>query len=110
MDLEIKKDLTSNWFKLLQESICIDINGTEVFKVLPQNTYPDKAIEELFSLNNLNITRIVEGNGFRSFFYSTIVAFSGALKVVLGAASLVNLTSINSVVPIGSVGKLFLYL
>ncbi len=29
MDLEIKKDLTSNWFRLLQESICIDILNLE---------------------------------------------------------------------------------
>ena len=26
MDLEIKKDLTSNWFKTLQNSICYNIN------------------------------------------------------------------------------------
>ena len=26
MDLDIKKDLTSSWFKLLQEAICKDIN------------------------------------------------------------------------------------
>ena len=25
MDIEIKKDLTSNWFKMLQESICYSI-------------------------------------------------------------------------------------
>ena len=25
MDLDIKKDLTSNWFKLLQDSFCNDI-------------------------------------------------------------------------------------
>ena len=29
MDLDIKKDLTSNWFKLLQEAICNDINELE---------------------------------------------------------------------------------
>ena len=29
MDLEIKKDLASNWFKTLQESICHDINNFE---------------------------------------------------------------------------------
>tara|TARA_Y100000768_G_scaffold381371_1_gene359913 strand:+ start:1 stop:846 length:846 start_codon:yes stop_codon:yes gene_type:complete len=29
MDLEIKKDLTSNWFKLLQQAICIDILNLE---------------------------------------------------------------------------------
>ena len=29
MDLELKKDLTSNWFKMLQESICYRINNLE---------------------------------------------------------------------------------
>ena len=29
MDLEIKKDLTSNWFKMLQESICYRIDKLE---------------------------------------------------------------------------------
>ncbi len=33
MDLDIKKDLASNWFKLLQESICRDINLLENNKV-----------------------------------------------------------------------------
>ena len=32
MDLDIKKDLTSNWFKLLQEAICNDINELENHK------------------------------------------------------------------------------
>ena len=29
MDLEIKKELASNWFKMLQESICESINKLE---------------------------------------------------------------------------------
>ena len=29
MDLEIKKNLVSNWFKTLQDSICHDINSFE---------------------------------------------------------------------------------
>ena len=29
MDVNIKKDLTSNWFKLLQNAICNDINKFE---------------------------------------------------------------------------------
>ena len=33
MDLEIKKDLTSNWFKMLQESICYDICNLEKNKI-----------------------------------------------------------------------------
>jgi coproporphyrinogen III oxidase len=33
MDLNIKKDLASNWFKLLQNAICDDINLLENNKV-----------------------------------------------------------------------------
>ena len=33
MDLDIKKDLTSNWFKLLQEAICNDISELENHKI-----------------------------------------------------------------------------
>ncbi len=33
MDLDIKKDLVSNWFKLLQKSICNDINDLENQKI-----------------------------------------------------------------------------
>ena len=29
MNLEIKKDLASNWFKMLQESICNSVNNLE---------------------------------------------------------------------------------
>ena len=29
MDLEIKKDLVSNWFKILQNAICHNINDIE---------------------------------------------------------------------------------
>ena len=33
MDLEIKKDLASNWFKTLQEAICNDISNLENNKI-----------------------------------------------------------------------------
>ena len=33
MDLEIKKDLASNWFKLLQDAFCNDINILENNKI-----------------------------------------------------------------------------
>ena len=46
MDLEIKKDLTSNWFKLLQDSICIDIlnleNNKKKFKTTSWRRNPDR--------------------------------------------------------------------
>ena len=38
MDLEIKKDLTSNWFKLLQDAICYDIARLEKNKIKFQKT------------------------------------------------------------------------
>jgi coproporphyrinogen III oxidase len=38
MDLDIKKDLTSNWFKLLQEAICNDVNILENNKVKFKST------------------------------------------------------------------------
>jgi len=33
MNLDIKKDLASNWFKTLQEAICYDINNLESNKI-----------------------------------------------------------------------------
>ena len=33
MNLEIKKDLTSNWFKTLQNAICDDIQSLEKNKI-----------------------------------------------------------------------------
>ncbi len=38
MDLEIKKDLASNWFKLLQDVFCNDINKLENNKKKFQST------------------------------------------------------------------------
>ena len=38
MDLEIKKDLVSNWFKLLQNAICNDINELEKNKTKFKST------------------------------------------------------------------------
>ena len=46
MDLDIKKDLTSNWFKLLQDAFCNDIskleNHTTKFKSTTWKRSPDK--------------------------------------------------------------------
>ena len=33
MDLNVKKDLTSNWFKTLQNSICYSISNLEKNKI-----------------------------------------------------------------------------
>ena len=33
MDLDIKKDLASNWFKVLQDAICNDISSLEKYKI-----------------------------------------------------------------------------
>ncbi len=38
MEIDIKKDLTSNWFKLLQDSICEDINILENKKIRFKST------------------------------------------------------------------------
>ena len=38
MDLEIKKNLSSNWFKSLQDSICNCINELENNKIKFQST------------------------------------------------------------------------
>ena len=38
MELDIKKDLTSNWFKLLQNAICDDINDFENNKIKFRST------------------------------------------------------------------------
>ena len=39
MDNEIKKDLASNWFKLLQNAICNDISRLEKNKIKFKSTY-----------------------------------------------------------------------
>ena len=38
MDLNIKKDLTSNWFKLLQDAFCNDISILENNKIKFKST------------------------------------------------------------------------
>ena len=38
MDIEIKKDLASNWFKLLQNAICDDISRLEKNKIKFKST------------------------------------------------------------------------
>ena len=38
MDLNIKKDLASNWFKLLQNTICDDISKIEKNKIKFKST------------------------------------------------------------------------
>ena len=38
MNIEIKKDLTSNWFKILQDAFCDDIKKFEKNKVAFKST------------------------------------------------------------------------
>jgi len=46
MDLNIKKDLTSNWFKLLQDALCNDINVLEGNKVKFKTTTWKKNLDK----------------------------------------------------------------
>ena len=46
MDLEIKKDLTSNWFKMLQESICHNINDLEKNQIKFESTTWKRNLEK----------------------------------------------------------------
>ncbi|NCX65143.1 MAG: coproporphyrinogen III oxidase, partial [Proteobacteria bacterium] len=47
MNLEIKKDLTSNWFKTLQEAICYDIANLEGNKIqFTSNTWQRSKIKD----------------------------------------------------------------
>ncbi len=46
MELNIKKDLTSNWFKLLQDSICKDISDLENYKVEFKSTIWKKNLKK----------------------------------------------------------------
>ena len=46
MDISIKKDLASNWFKLLQNAICDDILKIEKNKVNFQSTSWNRSIKK----------------------------------------------------------------
>ena len=47
MDLEIKKTLTSNWFKMLQNSICDTIIKLENKKVKFESTFWSKSKKKM---------------------------------------------------------------
>ena len=94
MDFGIKKDLTSNWFKTLQEAICYDIANLEGNKIqFTSNTWQRSKIndevkltEELYMqascaeigvfirLLNIGHTQMVEN--FTSFLLETIPKFA----------------------------------
>ena len=52
MNLEIKKDLASNWFKILQDAICNDISNFE--KILKQIAIEHSDLDVI--VNNAGIT------------------------------------------------------
>ena len=58
MDLETKKDLTSNWFKTLQNSICYSISNLEKNKIINDELYSDSKARVLlrrgYSINKIN--------------------------------------------------------
>ena len=53
MDLEVKKDLTSNWFKMLQESFCRNIIDLENNKPNLSQQPGKKILKRMKEVENL---------------------------------------------------------
>ena len=68
MDLEIKKDLTSNWFKLLQDAFCNDIVELENNK----NSLILSAESTALHLWVITVMDILNKNGFNEVQIRTI--------------------------------------
>lgn len=49
------------------QSICIDANGEEVYKYLPQSKNPKKIIRQLFEINNYQIYSALDKKGYTEF-------------------------------------------
>ena len=60
MNNQIKKDLTSNWFKLLQNAICDDINKLEK-NILPVESEETLSEKDSFNEAIMNGLRLMEG-------------------------------------------------
>ena len=58
MDISIKKDLASNWFKLLQNAICDDILKIEKNKVNFQSTSWNRSIKKMRVVVNIEFLKM----------------------------------------------------
>ena len=58
MDISIKKDLASNWFKLLQNAICDDILKIEKYKVNFESTSWKEAIKKMRVVVNIEFLKM----------------------------------------------------
>ena len=71
MDLDIKKDLVSNWFKLLQDAFCNDINTLEKNNSI-NSTYNGIAFTVDMLDENPNKVRLFALRSFGESFYHSI--------------------------------------
>jgi coproporphyrinogen III oxidase len=55
MDIEIKKDLASNWFKLLQNAICDDISRLEKNRVKFKSTSWQRSKKKMRVVVNIEL-------------------------------------------------------
>ena len=58
MDIEIKKDLASNWFKLLQNAICDDISRLEKNKIKFKSTSWQRSKVKMKVVVNIELSKM----------------------------------------------------
>lgn len=58
MDIEIKKDLASNWFKLLQNAICDDISRLEKNKIKFKSTSWQRSKKKMREVVNIGLLQM----------------------------------------------------
>ena len=58
MNIEIKKDLTSNWFKILQDAICDDIKKFEKNKVSFKSTVWKRDAKKMKVVVNIEYSKM----------------------------------------------------
>ena len=58
MDIEIKKDLASNWFKLLQNAICDDISRLEKNKIKFKSTSWKRSKKKMRVVVNIELSQM----------------------------------------------------
>ena len=87
MDISIKKDLASNWFKLLQNAICDDILKIEKNKVNFQSTSWNRSIKKDEGGGEYRILK----NG-KIFEMSSHIAFCNSLNQLLAKSFLIEIS------------------